>query len=86
MKYPNGSNATTSYIIKGITMSIKRELDKIVELENEGYKESGYMCPDCGTDLLEKEYLLRSPDTFDEMYEVHRECPHCSYSAVFYDD
>jgi len=80
----NGNNSEyLGHYPKGRKLS---EVEIIAELENLGFEECGFMCPHCGTELLERGISLGDGLWGDDdLTETERHCPYCGYSDVSYD-
>ncbi len=63
------------------------EVEVIADLEERGFEESGLMCPECGTELLERSQYLYSDalDPDDDTIETEQICPSCGNTIVSYD-
>lgn len=63
---------------------IKSEVERIAELENEGYEESGRLCHLCGAGLMEKGRNLNEGAP-DEVWMTLFVCPSCENSFHEYE-
>ncbi len=78
----NGENSQSNHRDRTPT-----EVEVIADLEERGFEECGLMCPECGTELLERCSAFRSSDLSEDydFIEIERVCPSCGNTTVSYD-
>lgn len=59
------------------------EVERIAELENDGYHEAGVNCPECGVELMVRWRSIEFAG--QEADEAHVVCPSCGYVDTIYD-
>lgn len=66
-------------------MNETHEVERIAELEAQGYVEGDQICPECGATLmgLGRTFII---DNDTDLEEISRECPYCGFTDVQYDD